>query len=305
MEVNALTTSVNPIYLELIIKIVQIVALIIVGLIVASIAKSLVTKLLEVEKVKNFFNKLDGDETDENMSFVKILAKLVYWLVILIFIIPILSILGLTMFSNLISVILSNFIDFIPALIYAVIIIFIGFFISSLVEKIIYVSLYKVKLNELVQKLTFKESKKDTINISKIISIITYVLLLILFITQALEILNLTILTNVSVFVISLIPSVLASLIILIGAFILGDFLSGIISNSLKGQKFVKIFSNVVKYFVWVIGIGMILNQIGLDIMLINVTYIVLLISLGTALAISFGVGGIETAKKFIEKNIK
>ncbi len=305
MNLNTITQGFSPIYLELAVKLLEVVALLIIGLIVASIAKSLITKLLKVEKVEKFFAKLDGNEEDNNMTFVNILAKLVYWLVLLIFIIPILSILGLKMFSNIIALVLSNFVDFIPSLIYAVLIIFIGLFVARIVEKIIYVSLYKVKLNELVQKLTFKDSKKDSINISKIISMIAYVLLLILFITQALEILNLTILTNVSIFIMALIPSVLASLIILIGAYILGDFLAGIISKSFEGQKFVKLFSNIVKYFIWVIGIGMILNQIGLDIMLINVTYIVLLISLGTALAISFGVGGIETAKKLIEKNIK
>ncbi len=305
MNLNTITQGFSPIYLELAVKLLEVVALLIIGLIVASIAKSLITKLLKVEKVEKFFAKLDGNEEDNNMTFVNILAKLVYWLVLLIFIIPILSILGLKMFSNIIALVLSNFVDFIPSLIYAALIIFIGLFVARIVEKIIYVSLYKVKLNELVQKLTFKDSKKDSINISKIISMIAYVLLLILFITQALEILNLTILTNVSIFIMALIPSVLASLIILIGAYILGDFLAGIISKSFEGQKFVKLFSNIVKYFIWVIGIGMILNQIGLDIMLINVTYIVLLISLGTALAISFGVGGIETAKKLIEKNIK
>ncbi len=305
MTASMFTQSINPVYVGLGIKLIQIVALLVVGLIVATIAKSLVKKLLEVKKIKAFFNKLDGEDSEENMSFVNILAKLVYWLVLLMFIIPILSILGLSMFSNVISLVLSNFIDFIPSLIYAALIILIGLFVASIVEKIIYVSLYKVKLNDLVQKLTFKEDKKDSINISKIISMITYVLLIILFVTQALEILNLDILTSFSVYVIGLIPSILASLIILIGAYILGDFLAGIISKSFEGQKFSKLFSNVVKYFVWVIGIGMILNQIGLDIMLINVTYIVLLISLGVALAISFGVGGIETAKKLIEKNIK
>ncbi len=86
MSTEMVTQGMSPAYLGLTMKIIQIVALIIIGLVVASIAKSLIKKLLKVEKVKNFFDKLDGKDADENMRFVNIIAKLVYWLVLLIFI---------------------------------------------------------------------------------------------------------------------------------------------------------------------------------------------------------------------------
>lgn len=302
---NELLRASTGVVSNILMTVILIIVLIIVGIIVASVLKKLVLKLLEMEKLNNFFSKFDTEDlaVDSDLTFVNLIAELVYWIVLFCFLIPVFSLLGLDSISSAIGYVLAGFINFLPALIYAIIIVMIGLFVAKIVKKIVYIALYKARLNDLVKKMIFESRDEKSLDLSSIISVIVYILLLVVFITQALAILNLDVLTRVSGFVIGLIPAIIAAVAIFIGAYILGSFLEGLIVKTFNGDKFSKIVGTVVKYFIWIIGIGIVLNQLGLDIMLINATYIVLLITVGVALAISFGVGGIGTAKKIIEKN--
>ncbi len=287
-------------------NIVLAIILLIVALIVASACKKLTLKLLNTKKLEEFFDKLDGDnagEQGEDLSFINLIGKLVYYLVFFFFLIQIFELIGLSSIAVIISSIYTAIFNFIPNIIIAVLLVVVGVIIAKLVKKLVYVLLYKSRVDELVMKITFGDEAKEGLQVSNIISWVVYVLVLLTFITQAVEVLNFVIFTNILNFVIALIPALLATLVILIGSYILANFLFGLISRSLKTES-VNIFAIVVKYAVIVMGIGLALNQIGFNVELLNITYIIVLLTIAISAIIAFGIGGIDAARKIINKQV-
>ncbi len=281
------------------------IILLIIALIVASICKKITLKLLNTKALEEFFNKLDGENISKNedLSFINLIGKLVYGLVFFFFLIQILDLLGMSSIANLISSIYMSIFNFIPNLIVAVLLIVAGVIVAKFVKKIVYILLYKTRIDELVMKIMFEDENRAGIQITNIVSWVAYVLILLTFVTQAAAIVNLAIFTNILNFVIYLIPAVLATMIILIGSYILANFLFGLITKSLK-TKNDNIFAVVVKYAVIVMGIGLALNQLGFNVQLLNITYIIVLLTVAIAAVIAFGVGGIDAAKKIINKQV-
>ena len=108
-----------------------------IGWLIAKILAGITSRVLKAIKFDEMLNKLNIDEIFEKLNLeispVKILSKVVYYFILLVFIIAATDIMGWTMISQEIAKLLA----FIPKIIIALVIFAIGYFIANLVRDIV------------------------------------------------------------------------------------------------------------------------------------------------------------------------
>lgn len=114
-----------------------------VGIIIASILKQIVLGLFRALKIENFLKRYGVPEAREEFSWSNILAEIVRWFVIIIFLLPTADIWGLPR----VVTILNEFLLYIPNVFVAAIIGVVGFVLGSLSHDLILASVKGVSSN--------------------------------------------------------------------------------------------------------------------------------------------------------------
>lgn len=128
---NALTGVVNFIP-----NFVAGLVILLIGIIVASILKQVVVSILKALKIDTFLKKYGVPELKEEFSWTNILAELVRWFVIVVFLIPTADVWGLPR----ITTILNEFLLYLPNVFVAAVVALIGFVFARLAHDVILVS---------------------------------------------------------------------------------------------------------------------------------------------------------------------
>lgn len=117
----------------------------------AALASWLVTKLLKLVKLDKKFEKWGINEgaTGTSMKFV---GKLVYLIVFLIFLPSALEAIGVHSVSPSINQFVSTFIGYIPKIIAAVILVYVGILVAQILGQIVSVLLKKTKIDALIKR---------------------------------------------------------------------------------------------------------------------------------------------------------
>ena len=270
--------------------------IVVIGIFVANIVKQLLVPVLKAIKVDELQKKA-GIEADENASLSNILANVVYALIILVVITSALDQLGVAAISQPANAVVNTIFAAIPNVLGAIVIIAIGVFVSQLVAKLLEAVLAGVGADSLIEKITKKEAGK--VVLSKVIAAIVKYVLIVIFVVEGINILNLAALTSVGAAIIDYMPSVLAAVIIL-GV--------GIFAANLAGDAIVKKFPSakasalVAKAAIYVLVAFLCLSQLGVASTIVETAFVVIIAALGIAFAVAFGVGGRQFAANMLDK---
>ncbi len=220
--------------------IIAAVAILLLGwllaLIIAAGVKKLLSKLNTNHKLSNAAGHTVAAEPSPNYE--SILAKFVFWFILIIAIIGALNVLNISSVSGPLSAMITQFLMFIPNIIAALIIGFVGWILARFIRAGLTQVLAKTQLDE-------KLSTEAGVNsISKNIADIVYWLILLLFLPIILSILGLTGLLlpvqNMLNESIAFIPNLFMAGVILFVGYILAKIVRGIVeglSNSLNLQQ--------------------------------------------------------------------
>lgn len=272
------------------------VIILILALIIASVAKSLVLKALQALHVEQQLAKLGINDTS-SASAMSFIGKLVWFIVFLLFLPGVFSRLGLSSITAPITSLVSTFVGYIPKLLAAGIIIAIGIFAADLVKQVLLPILRATKIDNLQKTLGIKTSEKTTL--SALIAEIAKYLLILFFVVQAINALDLSVLSNVGAAIISYIPAVLSSIIIVIVAMLAGKALENVIVKAAPKAKGAAVMAKIIVY---VFAGFMVLSQLGFSTSIINTAFTLILASVCIAAAIAFGIGGRDFAKHQLDK---
>ena len=110
--------------------------ILLVGIIIASILKQVVLELSKALKIEAFLKKYGVPEAKDEFSWSGILAEIVRWFVIIVFLLPTAEIWGLPR----VDVVLSQVLLYLPNVFVAVIIILVGFVVARLAHDVILAS---------------------------------------------------------------------------------------------------------------------------------------------------------------------
>ena len=213
----------------------------VIAIIAGYIVKNLIVKGAKTLKLDQKF----GDSAKEANSIPELLGKLGFILTVLFFLPGIFDRFGLNNISAPLTGMLGTFLGYIPRLIGAALLLFLGFVIAKIVQQLTIGFLERVKVDKLKDKMgltdpnTPDEPSKNALSFADLGGKVLYVIVLIPFIIAALEVLNIDAITDPAVTMLtsitSIIPQILAAgILILIGIFIaklVGDLVENIIDG--------------------------------------------------------------------------
>lgn len=271
----------------------------VLALFTAWVAKVLVLKVLKLVGLERGLAKAGIDEKNIKQAM-RFVGKLVRLVVFALFLPGIFQKLGLDNIATPIVSMMNKFMVYLPNIIGAIIIIMVGMFVAKLVKELLLPILNKTKLNSWIERAGIDTKK---VNVSSVLVNIVYTVIAVFFAVEALNTLQLGILTKIGGQLIAYLPYALSGAIVMLIAYILGSWVEGALVRNFNTSKAAAL---VAKVAIVVVGVFMTLYQLGVASGLVNAAFIILLGSLGVAFGVSFGVGGREfaahTMKKFEQK---
>ncbi|MBE5944961.1 MAG: hypothetical protein E7258_08620 [Lachnospiraceae bacterium] len=295
-SVSAPITGMVNSFLGFIPKLVSVAIIVVVGIFIANIVKDLLTSILKAVKVDTIQEKA-GISASEGTSFSSIIASVVYGVILLVVITAALDQLGIATISAPANAVVATIFDMIPNVLGAIVIIAVGVFIAKLVGKLLQSLLAGVGADSLIEKVTGTPAKK--IVLSKLIAAVVQTVLVVIFLVQGINVLNLPVLTSIGAAIIGYMPAVLSVvLIVAIGLFAANTAETAIVNKfpSAKGSAL------VAKVAIYVLVAFISLSQLGVASTIVETTFILIIAALCVAFAVAFGIGGRTFAANTLEK---
>lgn len=265
-----------------------------VGNLIAKLVRQLLVPVFDKLNVNKLQEKA-GIEVKNADRLSNTLAYIVYVLILIPTVIMALNVLNITVISVPAVGMLNSVIGFIPNIVIGLVIIVIGCMIGKLVGQIVTKLIASAGLDAKLQGLLDEKAQKFVL--SKVTGGVVYAVIVIFFVVEGLNVLKLDVLTNVGTFIIAYMPNVLAAVLILAATMIV----SSMIEKALR-KNGMSTYAVVAKVAIIVVGVFMILSQLGIATAIVNDAFILLVAAVAIAFAIAFGIGGKEFAAKTLKK---
>lgn len=220
--------------------VIKAVLLLLLAFITAAVVKSLVVKLFTKTKLNTLMKQNDSINGKE--TSVEFIGKLVHLLVFLLFVPGIFESLGMKEVSSPILNLLNTLWGYLPNILAAVLILWVGFFIARLVRELLVPVFSRLKIDTLQEKAGIQVS--DTGRLSGTLAYIIYVLILIPVIIAALQVLNIEAVSAPAIqmlnTIFNFIPNTLAALVIVITGCMVAKFSGNIVESLIASAGFDK-----------------------------------------------------------------
>lgn len=214
--------------------------LLVIALFMAFLAKKLTTKGLDKVEFDSKLQKWGMAKNDEESNiFIETIASLVYFVTILLFTPFIFTSLNLSGVADPVIIMLNKFWGFIPNLLVSVMIIIIGSYLCKFIKKLSRNLFEGIDVDRWYRKLIGQQETAEFVTetrLADVLSSIIYVLIYIPIITVALQILGVSTISDpiVSVLnqIVSVIPNVLAAVVLVI----IGNFIAKLVSDLIESM---------------------------------------------------------------------
>ncbi len=292
-------TSMVSQFLNFIPNIIASVIILLVGIFVANIIRQLLTPVLRKLNIDRIQEKA-GLKVGEGSTVSSMISYIVYILILIPVIIAALQVLNITAITQPAVAMLNKIVLFLPNIFVAIGIVAVGVFIANITGKLLTTVLSAVGADTFVKSLLPDDNTKlQKLSASKIIGETVRYIIVLLFLVEAFNVIQLDVLRVVGQAIIAYLPLAISAAIIIIIAFILSAWIEKLL---LKNLPQAKILAKLVKYVIIVLGLFMTLNQLGIAVTIVNAAFIIMLGALGVAFAIAFGVGGRQFAAETLKK---
>ncbi len=265
-----------------------------VGFFIAKLARELLVPVFGKLKVNTLQEKA-GIQVSDSAKLSNTLAYVVYVLILIPVIIAALQVLDIQAVSAPAIRMLETLFQFIPNVLAALVIVVLGCMIAkfagNIVENLIASAGLDAKLTEHL------ENKNNSFVLSKVIGTVIHTIIVVFFVVESFGVLRLDVLTGIGNAVIQYMPYVLAAALILLACYVCNGFVQKALQKS--GHTGLAL---VIKFAIYIIGVFMVLNELGIAKEIVNTAFILIVAALAVAFAISFGLGGRDFAGKAMKK---
>ncbi|MGO1469465.1 MAG: mechanosensitive ion channel [Tissierella sp.] len=220
---------------------------------VAVLIKNLLTKLLLKMNLQDHLAKRsDSGDPVSGKEKVKSIAQIAYFLVFLLFIPSILDALDMQSVSAPISNMMNNLLGFIPRLIGAGIVIFIGYFLAKIIRDLTFSFLKTINIDKWYNKIspnlsTSSVDQEQKMTLADVLSKVVFGIVLIPVITMALEALKIRTLTEPILVVLNkvmlMIPNIFVAILLIVLGYYLANFVSQILEQLLARMGIERVYS--------------------------------------------------------------
>ena len=201
----------------------------------------------------------------------------------------------------------DGFVAFVPSLIGAVLVFFIGWIIAVALGRLVTRVLNAIQVDKIFDQLgLMKAVHKAGLEweFSTFVGWVVKWFLLIAFFLAAADILGLQEVAGFLKAVLAYIPNIFVAALILVIAALVSDFLEKLINASIKAAEFSapKVVGVMIRWAVWIFAFLAVFNQLGIATNLINTFFMGFVAFLAIAGGLAFGLGGQGVAKEWLEK---
>lgn len=207
-------------------------------------------------------------------------------------------------FANL----LASTVAFIPNLLVAIIVFVIGWFLGSIVGRIIAQAVRAAKVDHALKSAGVEDVVKRagySLDSGAFLGGLVKWFVIIVFFMFALQVLNLTAVTLfLNQVVLTFIPQVIVAVLILLVAAVIAEVAQGVVIGAARaaGIRSAGFAGTVTRWAIWAFAIIMALSQLGIGAAYFQTLFMGIVVALSLAFGLSFGLGGQDAAARFLEK---
>ena len=181
----------------------------------------------------------------------------------------------------------------------ALVILFAGYLLAKVLEKLTERLLRRIRLNYLLERggVTQAVERSGThVNPTRVIANLVFWLVMFTVILLAANALGLQSLANVVSTLVSYIPSVIAAIVIVLVGIVLGGFVGGLIQASAGGLHGGRALARTGRGGVILLAVFMALQELGIATDIVTTAFAILFGAIALAMALAFGLGNRELA---------
>ena len=186
-----------------------------------------------------------------------------------------------------------------PALLGALVILFAGYLLAKVLERLTERGLRRIRLNHMLQRggvIQAVERSGTHVNPTRVLANLVFWLVMFTVILLAANALGLDSLANVVSTLVSYIPSVIAAIVIILVGIVLGGFVGGLIGASAGAVHGGRALARLGRGGVILLAVFMALQELGIATDIVTTAFAILFGAIALALALSFGLGNRELA---------
>jgi hypothetical protein len=215
--------------------------LLLIAWIVASVLKFAISRVLTAAKIDERLGSSAALEEEKRVPLAQTLGNAVYWLVFLLFLPAVLSALELEGLLQPVQGMINQILGFLPNIFAAGLILAIGWFVARIVQQIVTNLLAAIGADRLSERVGLAPALGKQ-QLSGLLGLVVYVLILIPVLIAALNALALEAITrpasNMLNAILEAIPSIFAATLVVLIAYVVGRVVAGLIANLLTGVGF-------------------------------------------------------------------
>ena len=203
---------------------------------------------------------------------------------------------------------LYGVVNFIPNFLAAVIIFIIGWAIGVLLENVIEQAVKALRVDHALRSAGVEPIVNRAgynLNSGKFLGVLVKWFVIIVFFTFALQVLNLTQVTFfLQQIVLGFLPQVIVAVLILLVAAVVAEVAQGVVAGAARaaGIRSAGFAGTVAKWAIWSFAIIVALSQLGIATAYFQTLFTGVVVALSLAFGLAFGLGGQDTAARFLEK---
>jgi hypothetical protein len=189
--------------------------------------------------------------------------------------------------------------DIVPALLGALVILFAGYLLAKVLERLIERFLRRIRFVRLLERggvMQAVERSGSHLNPVRVLANLVFWLVMFAVILVAANALGLESLASVFSELVSYIPSVIAAIVIILVGLVLGGFVGGLIAASAGALHGGRALARVGRGGVILLAIFMALQELGIATDIVTTAFAILFGAIALSLALSFGLGNRELA---------
>jgi len=196
---------------------------------------------------------------------------------------------------------LDKFLEYIPQLIGAIIILVIGYIVARVLKAVVARILQAIGFDGWMERggiKQFFDRAQTRETPATVLGTLVFWLVFIIAITMAADALGIRQVSEVLGQLIAYIPSIIAAILILVLAALLANFLASIV----RGATGSDLLANVARYAIIVYAAFAAITELGIAVQLTAPTFLIILGAVALAAAIAFGFGAQGVARDIVEK---
>jgi small-conductance mechanosensitive channel len=196
---------------------------------------------------------------------------------------------------------LSTFLEYIPQLIGAIIILVVGYIVARILQAVVARLLQAIGFDRWMEHggiKQFFDRAQTRETPATVLGRLVFWFVFIIAITMAADALGIRQVSAVLSQLIAYIPSIIAAILILVLAALLANFLSGIV----RGATGSDLLSNIARYAIIIYAAFAAITELGVAVQLTAPTFLIVLGAAALAAAIAFGFGAQGVARDIVEK---